>query len=157
MRRAPLAFRESSLPCKSSTSKQTWWRASPRGIEEPGDAGVGADGLNELQVSPSDCNQGCQDSLVGDLFDGSVRDTEGFLVEAEGLGGILDHYGDVVDVPGLADRCGILCHWESLIEGYRPDFKRSRDITMRCTSEVPSYISVTLASRKYLSTGLSLK
>ena len=80
------------------------------GIKEAGDAGVGADGLDELQVCPADGDEGCQDTLVGDFLDSGVRDAEGFLVEAEGLGGILDHYGDVVNVPGLADRCGILWH-----------------------------------------------
>ena len=80
------------------------------GIEEPGDAGVGADGLDELQVCPADSNQGSKDALIGDFLDSGIRDAEGFLVEAEGLGGILDHYGDVVNVAGLADRCGILCH-----------------------------------------------
>ena len=42
-------------------------RLSP-GIEEAGDAGVGADGLDELQVCPSDCDEGCQDTLIGDFL-----------------------------------------------------------------------------------------
>ena len=52
------------------------------GIKEPGDAGVGADGLDELQVCPADGDEGCQDALIGDFLNGGVRDAEGFLVEA---------------------------------------------------------------------------
>ena len=99
MTSTPSTIRRSSVPARSGTSKQTWWKPSPREARKRATPGRLVGRLDELDLALADRQESDRDAVTGDGQDRLDREGQNVAVEAQRGLQVAHHDRHVVDPP----------------------------------------------------------